>query len=149
MILYRPVGLKELELIAASGWREFPPRLVWQPIFYPVLSHDYAHRICADWNAKEPASGRAGFVTRFEVDDSFVSRYPVQEAGGRACRELWVPADELAEFNRHIRGTIEVVESIYGNGFDGKVDPLTKLPVIVATSRRAKGSPAATDRDCS
>ncbi|HEV2482639.1 MAG TPA: hypothetical protein VGS79_23400 [Puia sp.] len=36
--LYRPVGLKELELIRLSGWREFPPRLEWQPIFYPVLN---------------------------------------------------------------------------------------------------------------
>ena len=132
MILYRPVGLKELELIAASGWREFPPRLFWQPIFYPVLTHEYARSICADWNAKEAESGRAGFVTRFEVDDAFVSRYPVQEVGGRACRELWVPAEELADFNRHIRGLIEVVESIYGEGFEGEVDPVSNLPTSVS-----------------
>ena len=37
-ILYRPVGPKELELIVASGYREFPPRLPEQPIFYPVLN---------------------------------------------------------------------------------------------------------------
>jgi hypothetical protein len=37
IIMYRPVGPKELELIAASGYREFPPRLPDQPIFYPVL----------------------------------------------------------------------------------------------------------------
>lgn len=31
-----PSGLnKEVALIAASGWREFPPRLPEQPIFYP------------------------------------------------------------------------------------------------------------------
>jgi hypothetical protein len=36
--LYRPVGPRELELIAASGYREFPPRLPDQPIFYPVLN---------------------------------------------------------------------------------------------------------------
>ena len=40
--LYRPVGPKELELIAASGYREFPPRLPDQPIFYPVLNEEYA-----------------------------------------------------------------------------------------------------------
>jgi hypothetical protein len=132
MILYRPVGLKELELIATSGWRAFPPRLSWQPIFYPVLTHNYARRICADWNAKEAESGRAGFVTRFDVDDAFAARYPVQEAGGSACRELWVPAEDLAEFNRHIRGRIVVVESIYGEGFEGEVDPVTGLPTTVA-----------------
>ena len=36
--LYRPVGSEELRLIAASGFREFPPRLPGQPIFYPVLN---------------------------------------------------------------------------------------------------------------
>jgi hypothetical protein len=36
--LYRPVGPKELELIKSSGWKEFPPRLAEQPIFYPVIN---------------------------------------------------------------------------------------------------------------
>ena len=40
--LYRPVGPKELALIAASGYRAFPPRLPEQPIFYPVLNETYA-----------------------------------------------------------------------------------------------------------
>ena len=60
MILYRPVGLKELELIADSGFRAYPPRLPHQPIFYPVLTFDYAERIARDWNAKEaPFAGFA------------------------------------------------------------------------------------------
>ena len=33
MILYRPVGTKELELIKESGYRKYPPRLPEQPIF--------------------------------------------------------------------------------------------------------------------
>ncbi len=41
-VLYRPVGPKELDLIAASGYREFPPRLPEQPIFSPVLVREYA-----------------------------------------------------------------------------------------------------------
>ena len=47
-ILYRPVGPKELALIAASGHREFPPRLPGQPIFYPVLNEEYARRAKLD-----------------------------------------------------------------------------------------------------
>jgi hypothetical protein len=62
--LYRPVGPKELALMQASGWREFPPRLPDQPIFYPVTNEDYAAQIARDWNVK--ASG-AGFVTKSEV----------------------------------------------------------------------------------
>ena len=134
MTLHRPVGPKKLELIAESGWREFPPRLYWQPIFYPVMTHDYACPICVDWNAKDADSGHCGFVTQFEVEDDFVARYPVQEAGGRSCRELWVPTEEMAEFNRHIVGQIKVIESVYGPGFIGDIDAATQLPAGLAAS---------------
>ena len=40
--LWRPTGPEELALVEASGWREWPPRLPGQPIFYPVLNEDYA-----------------------------------------------------------------------------------------------------------
>jgi hypothetical protein len=46
--LFRPTGEKELALIRASGWREFPPRLPEQPIFYPVLNQEYAMQIARD-----------------------------------------------------------------------------------------------------
>ena len=65
--LFRPVGVKELELIAESGYLGFPPRLYFQPIFYPVLNEEYATQIARDWNTKDEASGYAGYVTRFEV----------------------------------------------------------------------------------
>ena len=52
MILYRPVGTKELSLIAESGYTRFPPRLPEQPIFYPVLNKEYAVEIASGWNAK-------------------------------------------------------------------------------------------------
>jgi len=106
--LFRPVGPKELELIEASGWREFPPRLPEQPIFYPVTNEEYAAQIARNWNVKE--SG-AGYVTRFEVAADFVQRYPVKTVGGQEHTELWVPAEELVEFNRHIVGPIEVIRT--------------------------------------
>lgn len=40
--LWRPTGPQELALVEASGWREWPPRLPEQPIFYPVLNEEYA-----------------------------------------------------------------------------------------------------------
>jgi hypothetical protein len=48
-------------------------------------------------------------VTRFAVEADFVARYPVQVVGASVHEELWVPAEELDEFNRHIVGPIEVV----------------------------------------
>ncbi|MBK3576992.1 hypothetical protein JHN63_24960 [Streptomyces sp. MBT65] len=35
--------------------------------------------------------------------------HPVQQAGGRTILELWVPAEELDEFNVHIVDEIQVV----------------------------------------
>ena len=84
--LWRPVGPRELELIQKADMRAFPPRLPEQPIFYPVLSEEYAVKIARDWNM--PASG-AGFVTRFEVLRSFLERYSVREAGGMAHLEFF------------------------------------------------------------
>lgn len=105
-ILYRPVGPKELELIVASGYREFPSRLPEQPIFYPVLNEEYARQIARDWNV--PASG-AGYVVRFALNKSFADRYPVRTVGSSAHQELWIPAEELAELNRNIVGQLQVV----------------------------------------
>ena len=129
MILYRPIGLAELRLIADAEFKAFPPRLPEQPIFYPVLTLEYARMIARDWNTIDERSGYAGFVTRFEVDDEFLNRYPVQRAGGRTIEELWVPAEELAEFNRHIVDGITVVEAYTGAGFMGLLDPSSLLPI--------------------
>lgn len=104
--LWRPVGPAELRLIEESGMRAFPPRLPEQPIFYPVLSEEYAIKIARDWNV--PASG-AGIVTRFRVAWSFLDRYTPQEAGGRAHLEYWIPAEDLPAFNNAIVGLIEVI----------------------------------------
>src|SRR6266550_8139453 len=106
IILYRPVGPKEFELIAASGFREFPPRLPEQPIFYPVLNEGYARQIAREWNV--PASG-AGYVTRFTVRKAFAGRYQVQTVGGSIHKELWIPSEDLAEMNRNIVGLIELI----------------------------------------
>jgi hypothetical protein len=113
--LFRPVGPKELELIRASGLTAFPPRLPEQPIFYPVLNRQYAEQIARDWNAKDPKTGFQGFVTQFEVDAQYLSRFEVRQVGGPTHLEYWVPAEDLAEFNQHIVGAIQVVAEFHGN----------------------------------
>jgi len=108
MILFRPVGQKEMDLIEQSGFTAFPPRLPEQPIFYPVLNFEYAEQIARDWNATTPPY--AGFVTRFEVEESYASQFEVHTVDGRQHQELWIPAEELEAFNQHILGKIEVVD---------------------------------------
>ncbi|HKA17581.1 MAG TPA: hypothetical protein VKN18_04625 [Blastocatellia bacterium] len=114
MVLYRPVGTKELELIKASGWRSFPPRLPEQPIFYPVTTESYATQIARDWNAKYNTD-KKGYVTRFLVRKSYLSRFERKIVGGSEHEEYWIPAEELEEFNRNIVGVIDVVAEFDGN----------------------------------
>jgi hypothetical protein len=112
--LYRPVGPAELALIRQSGFKEFPPRLPHQPIFYPVLNQEYAEQIARDWNARDPKTGFVGFVTRFRVANHYLQRFEVHQVGGAAHLEYWIPAEELSHFNGNIIGGIEVVAEFRG-----------------------------------
>ena len=109
MRLYRPVGQAEYDLIAQSGFTAYPPRLPEQPIFYPVLNECYAREIAEKWNKRYPDSQYTGYVTTFEIDDGYISQFPVQTVGASYHQELWIPAEELENFNRHIIGTIAIL----------------------------------------
>ena len=104
--LWRPVGPEELRLIQQLDMRAFPPRLPQQPIFYPVLSEEYAAKIARDWNV---AASGAGHVTRFRIKRDFLDRYRIQEAGGQRYKEYWIPAEDLPAFNAALVGEIEIV----------------------------------------
>ncbi len=97
-----------------TGFREFPPRLAHQPIFYPVTSEEYAVQIARDWNTRDEASGYRGYVLRFRVQAHFLSKYEVHEVGGQKRTEYWIPAADLPEFNRSIIGPIELLAEFGG-----------------------------------
>lgn len=117
--LYRPVGLKEMTLILESNSMRFPPRHPEQPIFYPVLNQEYAGQIATQWNAPSAQSGYAGFVTTFEIDARYGSRFKAHTVGRALHRELWVPAEQLDEFNRHLAGPIRLLSADYGEEYNG------------------------------
>jgi hypothetical protein len=119
MVLFRPVGLYELALIWDSGMREFPPRLHHQPIFYPVVIPEYATQIARDWNAKDSASGFAGYITRFTVLDTFLARYELHTVGSATHVEYWIPAEQLQEFNASIQEKISLESGFFSSGFTG------------------------------
>lgn len=110
MILFRPVGKAELELIEKTNYTAFPPRLPQQPIFYPVLNQKYAEEIAERWNTKDINSQNKGYVLRFEIEDTYISQFEVQTVGSSYHQELWIPAEELKNFNNYIIGKIEVVK---------------------------------------
>ena len=89
--------------------------------FYPVLNKEYAVQIARDWNTKDAENGSVGYVTRFRLPSDWLARYPVQQVGGRVHQELWVPAEELADFNARIVGLIEVTHEF-------RPDPPTPRP---------------------
>ena len=115
--LFRPVGQFEYQLIKATSFSSFPPRLYWQPIFYPVLNLDYAIKIAKDWNTQDPASGYIGYVTSFSISKEYFSQFEVHVVGGAICQELWVPAEELENFNSNILGKIEIVGEFRGEKY--------------------------------
>lgn len=112
--LFRPVGKFELALIEEAEFKAFPPRLYFQPIFYPVLNREYAIQIANGWNTKDKASGYEGYVTRFQVRKAFLDRYQVQQVGAAIHLEYWIPAEELGEFNENMVGDIEVIDTFIG-----------------------------------
>ncbi|WP_224361626.1 hypothetical protein [Hyalangium versicolor] len=131
--LYRPVGLKEAELVLGSECTGFPPRLPDQPIFYPVMNDEYARQIARGWNTPDPGSGYAGFITEFDVSTAYLEGFEVHTVGGGLHKELWVPAEQLAEFNRRISGPIRFTEAHYGPRYRG---PETTLGAPLAGQLR-------------
>ena len=106
IVLYRPTGPSELELVKQSGYKKWPPRLEGQPIFYPVANERYAREIAREWNVKENG---AGYVTRFRVKKSFLDKYQIKKVGASYHTEYWIPAEDLEELNNNIIGVIQVI----------------------------------------
>jgi len=104
--LYRPTGPEEMKLVRDSGYLKWPPRLPEQPIFYPVTNKEYAEQIAKEWNVKDCG---VGYVMKFNVKKSFMSKYETKQVGGSKHTEWWIPAEELEELNHNIVGKIEIV----------------------------------------
>ncbi|WIG61542.1 MAG: hypothetical protein OJF49_004290 [Ktedonobacterales bacterium] len=131
--LYRPVGLGEVVAILEAGAARFPPRLPEQPIFYPMLTREYAEQITQGWNAPSAIAGYAGFVTQFQVDAKYAARFKAHVVGSAVHREWWVPAEQLEEFNQHLVGPIALVSAHYGAGYSG---PLPQPMMLKGRSAR-------------
>jgi hypothetical protein len=55
----------------------------------------------------------AGFVLKFAVDSDYLSKFKVENVGARVHDELWIPSEELEEFNSNIVGLIEMTKAFY------------------------------------
>jgi hypothetical protein len=109
--LYRPVGQAEMDLIPASRFREFPPRLPDQPIFYPVLTEEYATQIARGWNTKDERSGCVGYCCDFKCRRSFSVSTTCLLLEAESTANTGFP---LRELNANIVGEIELVSEFHG-----------------------------------
>lgn len=109
--MFRPTGQPEFDLLEATGFKRWPPRLSGQPIFYPVTNIEYARHIASKWNTKDPKNGSVGYVFSFQVNKSFVDCYEIQRVGARHHTEWWIPAENLDNLNSNIVGTITLLET--------------------------------------
>ena len=99
---YRPTAKLELDLVATSGCKQWPPRLPGQPIFHLLTSEQYAIEL-AQWNVTDFG---AGYVSKFEVNKKFMDSYPIKCVGAKHHNERCLPAEDL---NNNIVGSIEVI----------------------------------------
>ena len=74
-----------------------------------MLNQRYAEEIAGKWNTKDANSGYKGYITRFEIDDEYISAFTVQTVGASYHQEFWIPAEELEHFNAHIIGKVEII----------------------------------------
>jgi len=106
VVMYRPTGPEEYQLIADSGFTKWPPRLEGQPIFYPVTNEKYAREITEQWNIRD--SG-VGYVFKFLVEKSFVEGYNVEKVSGKDHTEWWIPSEKMDDLNKAIVGKIKMI----------------------------------------
>jgi len=82
------------------------------------MNQAYAEQIAFEWNTEDEFSGYTGHVTSFDLSEDYLQQFEIQNVGGDIHNELWVPAEQLAEFNDHIVGEIRLVKSFYGEKFN-------------------------------
>ncbi len=105
MILYRPTGLIEFNLTKESNFTEFPLRLPEQPFFYPVLNMKYALQI-SEWNY---SSCNFASIFQFEILDKYIEIFSIENVGDKLHNELWIPSEELENFNKNIINNIKII----------------------------------------
>jgi hypothetical protein len=115
MVLYRPVELEELCLIYQADMRAFPSLLPQQPSFCAVVGEPEATEVAR--RLSDETDSRAGFVTRFSLDDPGASEFEPHIVDD----ELELPAEQLDRFNAHLAGTIQVIAAFFGEGYVGHV----------------------------
>lgn len=79
------------------------------------MNQEYAEQIAFEWNTVDEFSGFIGIVTAFEVKTVFLEKYEVQNVGDKNYNELWIPSEDLADFNANIIDRIDIVNVYFSD----------------------------------
>ena len=109
IVLYRPAGQNELDLIKKTGFRSFPLHLEGLPIFNFLLNEEYATFIARECNANDAFFGYTGYVLRLSVRSDFVAQFAIWKEDSAIALEYGIPADRIMQFNESIVGMIELI----------------------------------------
>lgn len=96
MNLFRPTGLKDLQVARDAGWSARPAYRPDRSTFYPVTSQRSAEQIALDRTSVLPASDGPGPVTRFATSMDCAAGHPGHLAGSKEDDEPRVAADALS-----------------------------------------------------
>jgi hypothetical protein len=64
-------------------------------------------------------NGNVGYVTQFEIPLAYFKKFKIENVGAGNHNELWVPAEELENFNTEILNKIKVINVFYGTHYNG------------------------------
>jgi hypothetical protein len=117
MLLYHAVDLEELGLIYQADMRAFPLPLPNQAVFRACFSRGHAEKMARQWPIE--SGGKAGFVTRVEVEDAYLPGLLRPAVGLGEGEELALGAEDLARLNHNLAGVIQVVGAFFGEGYQG------------------------------
>ncbi len=92
------------------------------------IKEKYAIEIATRWNLDDEGSGYSGFVTEFDIPETYFNQFKVENVGIHYHNELWVPAEELDYFNTQIIGEIKITKQFFGKQYQySKNQSLCKL----------------------
>ena len=128
MKLYRPVGLTELEAIAATNYRGFPKGRGADSGIDLMLDREQAERMARDWHTNDAVSGFVGFLTELDLPFSLLGRYGITNATSDH-RMLRIPSDDLDRLVARLPEPIRIVQHFTGSRFSGAISERTHLPV--------------------
>ncbi|HUM12495.1 MAG TPA: hypothetical protein VLT82_16225 [Myxococcaceae bacterium] len=119
--LFVPLGLAELAQVVASNGLALPERIgddhLTVCLAYPQAMALGRHLATA------PGPDGVSFLLKVEVVRTYLQRLEPRVVGSGNAVELWLPASELAAFNRRIARPIRLLHALYGPGYAARALP--------------------------